>query len=121
VYIHEGLLGSVSPALRAAYQGGWEESKSKVYKFLKDDDGFFTDVTQELLICFVRWAYIGDYSTALVGISSILNEIEEEIIPDPPVEDEWAPISSTKAKGKKKRQAKFLANIGTSADRLFQK
>lgn len=80
MHIHEALLGLVSPALRAAYQGGWEESKSKVYKFLKDDDGFFTDVTRELLICFVRWAYIGDYSTEIVGVASEPKKLEETTI-----------------------------------------
>jgi hypothetical protein len=49
-YIHERLLSSVSPALSAAYQREWKESKSRVYKFLKDDDGFYTDVTKDLLI-----------------------------------------------------------------------
>ncbi|PVH68446.1 hypothetical protein DL98DRAFT_522744 [Cadophora sp. DSE1049] len=86
IYIHERLLGSVE----------WKESKSRVYKFLKDDDGF--DVTKDLLICFVRWAYIGDYSTELVGISSF---VEERVVAEDVVEeDDWDFGSSKRKKGK---------------------
>ncbi|KAH6714512.1 hypothetical protein BKA61DRAFT_360661 [Leptodontidium sp. MPI-SDFR-AT-0119] len=85
VYIHERLLSSVSPPLSAAYQGEWKESKSRAYKFLQDDEGFYTDVTRDLLICFVRWAYLGDYSTEMIGIPSFVEEpvaMEEVFVHD---------------------------------------
>jgi hypothetical protein len=77
--IHERLLTSVSPALRAVYPGRWEESTSRVYNFLKDDDGFYKDVTRELLTCFTRWAYLRDYSTEIIGISLYIKEYVIEL------------------------------------------
>jgi len=110
VYIHERLLSSVSPALSAVYQREWEESKSRVYKFLKGDDGFYKDVTKDLLICFVRWAYIGDYSTEIVGISSF---VEERVVAEDVVEeDDWAFGTSKRKKGKNRgRQDIYVDEI----------
>ena len=95
--IHERLLASVSPVLRAAQQGRWEESASRVYKFLKGDDGFYEDVTRETLTCFIRWAYLGDYSTEIVGISSYVEEHFVEPTPDV-WESSWAHTIGKKGK-----------------------
>ncbi|KAH8679698.1 hypothetical protein BGZ60DRAFT_400462 [Tricladium varicosporioides] len=100
VSIHERLLSSVSPTLSAVYQREWEESKSRVYKFLKGNDGFYTDITKDLLICFVRWAYIGDYST------------EECVAEDVVVEHHWAFGTSKRKKGKNRgRQDIYVDEI----------
>lgn len=120
VYIHERLLSSVSPSLSAPYQREWKESKSRVYKFLKDDDGF--DVTKDLLICFVRWAYIGDYSTEIVGISSF---VEERVVAEVVVEeDDWDFGTSKRKKGKNRGKQDIYvdppAPLETPSDRHDQ-
>jgi len=73
------------PVLRAVQQGRWEKSTSRVYKFLKGDDGFYEDLTREMLTCFIRWPYPGDHSTdstEKVGISPYVEEHVEEPTPD---------------------------------------
>lgn len=98
----------MSPPLSAAYQREWKESKSRVYKFLKDDDGFYINVTKDLLICFVRWAYIGDYSTEIVGISSF---VEERVIAEDVVgEDDWDFGMSKRKKGKNRGKQDLRAD-----------
>jgi hypothetical protein len=80
------------------YQGRWEESISRVYKFLKDDDGFYEDVSTELLTCFVKWAYFGDYSTETVGISSY---VEEDVVAEPAFGGGWGRGFEVRGKSKK--------------------
>jgi hypothetical protein len=105
--IHERLLSSVSPTLRTVYQGRWEESTSRVYKFLKGNDGFYENVTEELLTCFIRWAYLGDYSTETVGISSYVEERVAKLEPEPGFENEgWEHSFEVRGKGKKGKKSK---------------
>jgi len=52
--IHEGLLRSISPALSAACNNDWKECNSRRYKFREE-------VTEQVLLCFLTWAYSGDY------------------------------------------------------------
>lgn len=54
--MHEGLLRSLSPVLLAACDGKWKEQISGRYKFSED-------VTERTLLCFLTWAYNGDYDS----------------------------------------------------------
>jgi hypothetical protein len=53
-YIHEGLLRSISPALSAACRSEWKEGTVRRYKFREE-------VTEQMLLCFLTWAYHNDY------------------------------------------------------------
>jgi hypothetical protein len=53
-YIHEGLLRSISPALSAACRSEWKEGTVRRYKFREE-------VTEQMLLCFLTWAYNNDY------------------------------------------------------------
>ena len=128
VYIYERLLSSVSLAFNTVYQKEyqreWKESKSRVYKFFKDDDRYYKDVTKDSLICFVRWTYISDYLTEIIGISSF---IEERVVAEDVVEeDDWAFGISKRKKGNNyRRQDIYVDEIPpatpeTSSDRHDQ-
>ncbi|KAF4618132.1 hypothetical protein G7Y89_g14977 [Cudoniella acicularis] len=125
VNIHEQLL-SISPILFAACKRDWEEGKKKQYKFKEynnaeeEDEDCFVEVTKEMLVCFVRWAYIGDYTTEAVGVSSedepVVIEDEPAVFEDQPVVFEWgstwgqpmeSPMPSTK-KGKRGKKGKTV-------------
>ncbi|KAE8440752.1 hypothetical protein EG329_006611 [Mollisiaceae sp. DMI_Dod_QoI] len=69
--IHQALLKSLSPAFRSTSEGGWAETDSGIHKFLENDAGDEADVTEYVLLCFITWAYLGDYKTETVGIKSI--------------------------------------------------
>jgi len=69
--IHQALLKSLSPAFRSTSEGGWAETDSGIHKFLENDVGDEADVTEYVLLCFITWAYLGDYKTETVGVNSI--------------------------------------------------
>jgi hypothetical protein len=52
--VHEHLLRSISPILLAACSREWNEKTTRRYKFRED-------VTAQVLLCCLTWAYYGDY------------------------------------------------------------
>jgi hypothetical protein len=59
----------------------------------------------------VRWAYIGDYSTEMVGISSFVEEcvVAEDVVDE---EDDWAFGTPKRKKGKNRgRQDIYVDEI----------
>ena len=52
------------------------------------------------MTCFIRWAYLGDYSTEIVGISSY---VEEHVVE--PTFEEWE-YFGVGTKGKKGKKGK---------------
>src|SRR5580700_871933 len=53
-YVHEHLLRSISPVLLAAISREWNEKTTGRYKF-------HDEVSEKVLLCFLRWAYHGNY------------------------------------------------------------
>ncbi|KAI9730215.1 MAG: hypothetical protein M1834_005979 [Cirrosporium novae-zelandiae] len=70
--IHEALLKSTSDALWNACDHNWLESRERCYKFS-------SDVVEDVITCFVEWAYTGDYS-----IPGTRSEIHHDIAPPVP-------------------------------------
>ncbi|KAF8860793.1 hypothetical protein BDZ45DRAFT_672297 [Acephala macrosclerotiorum] len=95
--IPKALLSSISKPFGASAEGGWIETGNGSHKFLvQDESGSEADVTENVLICFIKWAFTGQYSTEDVGISSHV----EQQIPQTEEPDFWG-ISK---KGKKNRK-----------------
>ncbi|KAI9727771.1 MAG: hypothetical protein M1834_008010 [Cirrosporium novae-zelandiae] len=69
LFIHETLLKSKSDVLWRVCEGHWKEMQERCYTF-RD-----SDITEELLISFVEWAYTGNYYDPDEGL-------EETIYPD---------------------------------------
>jgi len=65
--IHEHLLASISPTLAADFAPDQAENDLASFRPVGS-------LTEQVLICFVTWAYLGDYSTETVGISSYVDQ-----------------------------------------------
>ncbi|KAF8860796.1 hypothetical protein BDZ45DRAFT_740936 [Acephala macrosclerotiorum] len=68
--IHQALLKSLSPAFKSTSEGGWAETELGIHKFLGNTGGEDAVVTEEVLLCFITWAYLGDYNTETVDVAS---------------------------------------------------
>ncbi|CZR50147.1 uncharacterized protein PAC_00019 [Phialocephala subalpina] len=74
--IPKALLSSVSKPFGASAEGGWIETSNGSHKFLvQDENGSEADVTENVLVCFIKWAFTGQYSTDDVGISSQVDNL----------------------------------------------
>lgn len=93
------MLSNVSPTIHSAFRGDWKENHSSVYTF--------EDVTEKTLICFITWAYLGDYSSKTVGISSNVEEYVDEPMPTEPEEYGWGVSKSRKKDKKGKRHSEW--------------
>jgi hypothetical protein len=93
-YVHEHLLRSISPVLLAAISREWNEKTTGRYKFHEE-------VSEQVLLCFLRWAYHGNYhdvneNKIIPSSANLKAENDEEW-------DTWNWGASGKKKKKKRR------------------
>lgn len=75
--IPKALLSSISKPFGASAEGGWIETSNGSHKFLvQDEKRSEAEVTEDVLICFIKWAFTGQYSTEDIGMSS---HVEQQI------------------------------------------
>jgi hypothetical protein len=92
-YVHEHLLRSISPVLLAAISREWNEKTTGRYKFHEE-------VPEKVLLCFLRWAYHGNYHEIIPSSVNLKAENDEEFYT-------WIWGVSGKKKKKKKKKGLF--------------
>jgi hypothetical protein len=91
------LLSSVSPALLSACSKEWKENAKGVYKFNED-------APEAVLLCFLSWAYLGDYkaSNEVVIPSDTIDESHDDSDKESDSFGGWGNLSKKDKKGKKR-------------------
>lgn len=111
--IHQGLLRSLSPAFLSTSEGGWAETTAGCHKFLPSDiagstAGSEAVISQDVVICFIAWAYVGDYQTEAVGVTSLFLAAEYPTV-----------MSKSNKRGKKNLTLGVVGNVGWGTQEII--